>query len=128
MSDPSSEFVVAVVDDDPGVLRALAYLLESANHGVRLFSCAMDLLDSGCLQEIDCLLSDIDMPGMDGLELLRKIQAARPGLPIILITGYPETLNRLPSSHRGDLRVFTKPFAGEPLLAAVSESIRSFRG
>ena len=83
MTEHPPHFVVAVVDDDQGILRSLEYLLESADYGARLIASAAALLDSGCLPEIDCLISDIDMPGMDGFELLRQVHAARPGLPII---------------------------------------------
>jgi FixJ family two-component response regulator len=124
MTDRASCYVVAVVDDDQSVLRSLEYLLESADHAVRLFTSGTALLESGCLPEIDCLISDIDMPSMDGFELLRLVHAARPGLPIILITGYPETLKRLPALG-GRPRFFTKPFKGPELLVAVSESLRN---
>lgn len=116
--------VVAVVDDDPGILRSLEYLLESADYRVRVFASAAELVDGDCLAEIDCLVSDIDMPGMDGFELLRQIHAARPGLPVVLITGYPETIKRLPAQAAGSPRVFTKPFRGAELLAAISEALR----
>jgi FixJ family two-component response regulator len=124
MPEPSSGFVVAVVDDDQGILRSLEYLLESADYAVRLFTSAAALLDSGCLPEIDCLISDIDMPGMDGFELLRQVHGARPGLPIIFITGYPETLTRLPPLGASNPRFFTKPFQGPELLKAVSDALR----
>ena len=125
MTAHASGFSVAVVDDDESVLRSLEYLLESADHAVRMFTSGASLLDSGCLPEIDCLISDIDMPGMDGLELLRLVRAARPGLPLIVITGYPETLQRLPSVNAGDIRYFTKPFRGPDLLAAVGDVLRN---
>ena len=117
-------FIVAVVDDDEGVLRSLEYLLESADYAVRLFRSGTELLDGGRLKEIDCLISDIDMPGMDGFELLRLVHAARPGLPIILITGYPDTLKRLPPLGASNPRFFTKPFDGPELLNAVSNALR----
>jgi len=123
MEGRTSGFVVAVVDDDPSVLRSLEYLLESADYGVRLFTSGADLLASGCLSEIDCLISDIDMPGMDGLELLRSVQAAQPGLLSILITGYPDTLPRVPSSAGSNCRVFVKPFQASELLAAISAGL-----
>lgn len=116
--------IVAVVDDEPAVLRSLEYLLESADYSVRLFASGAELLDSGCLAEIDCLVSDIDMPGMDGFELLRRIHTARPGLPVVLITGYPETMKRWPTLDENRLRVFTKPFQGPELLAAIGEALR----
>jgi len=127
MSHQPSGFVVAVVDDDQRILQSLAYLLESADHAVRLFTSATALLDSGCLPEIDCLISDIDMPGMDGFELLRQINAARPGLPTILITGYPDRLRRLPPLGESNPRSFTKPFQGPELLAAISDALRNSR-
>lgn len=121
MTEGSSWSIVAVVDDDQSVLRSLEYLLESADYAVRLFSSGKELLDSGCLPKIDCLISDIDVPGMEGFELLRHVHAARPGLPIILITGYPDTLKRLPGFGGNSPRFFTKPFQGPELLAAISE-------
>jgi FixJ family two-component response regulator len=127
MIDRSPASIVAVVDDDQSVLRSLEYLLESADYVVRVFSSGKELLDSGCVPEIDCLISDIDMPGMEGYALLRAVRAARPELPVILITGYPETLRGL--AHLGDRpRCFTKPFSGPELLAAVGEAIRKLRG
>jgi len=124
MTDQRSRFVIAVVDDDRGVLRSLDYLLESKDYGVRLFTSARALLDSGCLAQVDCLISDIDMPGMDGFELLRLIHAARPGLPAILITGYPDRLNHVPPRPgTSKPRVFIKPFQGRELLAAVREAL-----
>jgi FixJ family two-component response regulator len=124
MTDHDSGFVVAIVDDDESVLKSLEYLLESADYAPRLFTSASALLDSGCLTEIDCVISDIDMPDMDGFELLRAIHAARPGLPAILITGYPDRLKRLPQFGGSHRRVFTKPFAGPELLAAVRDAQR----
>jgi FixJ family two-component response regulator len=125
MTERRSGYVVAVVDDDPGILRSLEYLLESADYAVRLFTSATTLLDGGCLAEVDCLISDIDMPGVDGFELLRRVQAARPGLPTILITAYPDTLKRLPSLGKSAPCFFTKPFQASELLAAVSNALRS---
>jgi len=123
MAQQPPVFIVAVVDDDEGILRSLEILLESADYAVRLFHSAAELLDSGSLREIDCLISDIDMPGMDGFELLRLVHSARPGLPTVLITGYPDTLKRLPSLGRSNLRFFTKPFDGSELLSAVGNAL-----
>jgi FixJ family two-component response regulator len=119
MVDHASGSLVAVVDDDEAVLRSLEYLLESADYAVRLFPSGSALLDSGSLAAIDCLISDIDMPGMDGVELLRLVRTQRPALPLIVITGYPETLQRLPPANSGNIRHFMKPFRGPELLAAV---------
>ena len=125
MTDHPSGSIIAVVDDDQRILESLEILLESADHAVRLFASGAALLESGCLAEIDCVISDIDMPELDGFELLQAVHAARPGLPIILITGYPDTLKRLQPLGGSNPRFFTKPFQGPELLAAVTDALRS---
>ena len=125
MSGPISSFLVAVIDDDRSILRSLEYLLESADYAVIVFTSASALLEGGSLPRIDCLISDIDMPGMDGFELLRLVTATRPALPVILITGYPDRLERLKAPRGNNPRFFTKPFHGPELLAAVSDALRT---
>ncbi len=119
MSERPRDFVTAVVDDDQRVLESLEDLLESAGHTVRAFSSAVALLESGSLAYIDCLISDIDLPKIDGFELLRVASAARPELPVILITGHPELVKRSPPVGPGGYRLFKKPFDGQELLMAV---------
>jgi DNA-binding response OmpR family regulator len=89
-----------------------------------MFSSGAALLESGGLAGIDCIISDIDMPGMDGFELRRRAHAARPGLPTILITGHLDTLKRLPLLGESVPRVLTKPFDGQELLTAVGDALR----
>ena len=126
-TNETAGFTIAVVDDDQRILQSLASLLESADHAVRLFASAAALIESGCLPEIDCLISDIDMPVMDGIELLRVVREVRPELPVILVSGYPEMLGGLPPARLGRYRLFKKPFDGQELLAAVSYAVRSPR-
>jgi FixJ family two-component response regulator len=127
MIDHTPGFTIAVVDDDPRILESLGNLLESADYAVRLFSSAAALLEGAGVAEIDCLISDIDMPVMDGFELLRVARAARPELPIILITGYPEMLNRMPPMGPSHYRLFKKPFNGQELLASVSDALQNLQ-
>jgi FixJ family two-component response regulator len=123
--DYPAGFTIAVVDDDQRILESLENLLESADYAVRAFASAAALRESGCLAEIGCLISDIDMPVTDGFELLRVVHAARPELPIILITGHPDMLNRLPHVDSRHCHLFRKPFNGQELLAAVSDVLRN---
>ena len=123
----SQPFVIAVVDDDERILWSLESLLESADYSVRVFVSAGAFFESGCLQQIDCLISDIDMPCMDGFELLRTVRGARPELPTILVTGYPDRLKRMPAQGENASAVFTKPFHGPQLLAAVEDALRGAR-
>jgi len=127
MADHPRHSVIAVVDDDPGILESIESLLNSADYEVRLFSSAAALLESGGLPEIDCLISDVAMPLMDGFELARAVRTARPALPVILITGRPDLLRRSPLDGLGEYRVFKKPFDGRELLAAVALMVKSAR-
>ena len=123
--DDGRRSIVAVVDDDQRILESLDILLESAGYDARLFPSATALLKSGGVQEIECLISDVGMPVMDGFDLARAVQAASPGLPVILITGRPDVLHRSPLDWPRDCRVFKKPFDGQELLKAVGDALRS---
>jgi FixJ family two-component response regulator len=123
VTDDATHSIIAVVDDDPKILESLEDLLESADHAVRAFSSATALLESGCLAKIDCLISDIGMPVMDGFQLVQIAHATRPTLPIILISGHGHILNGLPPVLRGHYRVLKKPFDGQALLTAVSDAV-----
>jgi FixJ family two-component response regulator len=118
MSKPKC--IVAIVDDDQRLLESLEDLLESAGHAVRLFSSAQTLLNSDAVPEIDCLITDIGMPGIDGFELQRLMSQRRPDLPVILITGRHETAELPQAKHDW---FFRKPFDGQRLLAAIGDAL-----
>ena len=122
----SARFVVAVVDDDHRTLESLADLLEAAGYDVRLYSSATTLCERGGLTDIDCLVSDIGMPEMNGFELRRLALSERPELPVILMTGRPE-LRAQDSSNIERDRYFEKPFDGRQLLAAIRAALGSAR-
>lgn len=118
----STRFVVAVVDDDHRTLESLAELLEAAGYEVRLYSSATMVWKRGGVSGIDCLISDIGMPEMDGFELRRLALAERPELPVILITGRPEVRTQYSSLIERD-RYFEKPYDGQRLLAAIRTAL-----
>src|ERR1700761_7969066 len=82
--------VVAVVDDDPRICESLESLIESAGFTARAFSQAEDFLGGDLLMKTSCLITDVRMPTMGGLDLQRRVRLARPDLPIIFITGHHE--------------------------------------
>ena len=127
MRDHAPSFIVAVVDDDRRILESLQALLESANYVVRVFDSAQAMLESECLSEIDCLISDVGMPVMDGFELARAVLAARPKLPVILISGRSDAIARASESRNDRLPLFRKPFDGSELLAAVAGALQKVR-
>jgi len=127
MADHPRPSVIAVVDDDPGILESIGSLLNSAGYEVRLFSTATALLESGGLADIDLLISDVAMPLMDGFDLARAVQAARPALPVIFVTGRPDLLRRSRLDRLGQYRVFKKPFHGQELLTAITVMVKSPR-
>jgi FixJ family two-component response regulator len=110
--------LVAVVDDDRRVLESMENLLESAGYAARTFIGGEALLADVCLPHIDCLVSDIAMPRMDGYELQRRIHLARPGLPMIFITAHDSA--GMPPDNGPSLPVMLrKPFEGPALLATL---------
>src|SRR6267378_2435936 len=121
MVEPT-RFVVAVVDDDHRTLESLADLLEAAGYDARLYSSARMVWARGGLSDIDCLISDIGMPEMNGIELRRLALSECPALPVILITGRPEVLAQYSSILERD-RYFEKPFDGQQLLAAIRTAL-----
>jgi FixJ family two-component response regulator len=122
----STRFVVAVVDDDHRTLESLADLLEAAGYDVRLYSSARMVWTRGGLSGVDCLISDIGMPDMDGFELRRLALSERPELPVILVTGRSEVRAQCSSIVERD-RYFEKPFDGQQLLAAIRTALRGAR-
>lgn len=112
--------VVAVVDDDPRITESLEELLESAGYSVRSFLSPAALLAGG-LVDVDVLITDIGMPGMDGFELRDIVKRARPEIPVFLVTGRHEIADQ--SRAQGISGLFRKPFDGPALLTAVGEAL-----
>jgi FixJ family two-component response regulator len=113
-------FLVAIVEDDQGLLGALGSLLESAGYEVLLNSSGEDFLSSGRLQDVDCLISDIGLPGINGIELLRMVLARRADLLAIIISARSEPILLKAASDAGARHVFIKPLDKVALLNAVA--------
>ncbi len=115
--------VIAVVDDDPRVLESLENLFESAGYTVATFSSGSSLLATSDLSSIDCIITDIGMPGMDGFELLDIVKKARPKLPVFLLTGRHEIGDQHRATGKDISGFFMKPFGGQDLLAAIDHTL-----
>jgi FixJ family two-component response regulator len=113
---------VAIVDDDIRVLESLENLLESAGYSVRVFTGASALLATRYAL-IDCLITDIGMPGIDGFELIEIVKRAKPTMPVFLITGRHEIVDQQVAMSKNISGFFRKPFDAQRLLSEVSQTL-----
>jgi FixJ family two-component response regulator len=117
MSSTSS--LVYVVDDDESVRRALQRLLHSAGLRARTFPSATEFLDSGSREEDACLIADIRMPGLGGLDLQRELLAEGSTIPVIFITAFDTQETRKRARALGAVGYFRKPVDDQALLDAI---------
>jgi FixJ family two-component response regulator len=116
---------VAVVEDDESYRLAIQRLLKSAGFSVQTFACAEDFLDSGWQRETGCLIADIRMPGMAGLDLQAKLNADHCPIPIIFITAHGDEQMRLQAMRGGAVKFLAKPFDAAVLLEGVRAALES---
>jgi FixJ family two-component response regulator len=117
--------VVAVVDDDEAVRVALEGLLRSAGLTARAFESAENFLESGLQLQTACLITDIRMPGMSGLELQAKLNAEHCRIPIVFITAHGDAQMRMQALRAGAVEFLAKPFNDEALLESVRAALES---
>lgn len=115
--------LVVGVDDDTRVRESIARLAKSAGYEPKVFPSAESLLESGILAEASCLVSDVRMPGIGGLELQHRVKAAFPKLPVILISAHVDEEVRRRALAEGAVEFLYKPFDGEELLRAIQRAI-----
>ena len=125
MARESVPKMVAVVEDDESCRLAMQRLLKSAGFSVQSFSCAEEFLDSGRQQETGCLIADIRMPGMSGLDLQAKLNADHCAIPIIFVTAHGDEKMRLQAMRGGAVKFLAKPFDGAFLLEGVRAAMGS---
>lgn len=124
MSENSQEATVFVVDDDEAMRDSIFWLLDSMNLRTRIFSSANDFLSTCDMVREGCLLLDVCMPGMSGMELLDRLKENGCHLPVIIITGLsddPMTVNAL---GQNVFDFIQKPFSGQELLDRVNAALK----
>ena len=102
--------LVAIVDDDESLQRSLQDLIESGGLSTICFSSAEEFLQSDARDNVSCLIADIRMPGMSGLELQAKLKAERRRIPIIFITAHGDAKMRIHAIREGAVEFLPKPF------------------
>lgn len=120
----TNECVIHVVEDDQPMRDSLVVLLEEAGYKVRAYTAAEELLAIGIPTEQGCVVSDVRMPGIDGLTLLRRLRAAGSALPLILITGHGDISMAVTAMKAGAFDFLEKPFEADALLAAIEAALR----
>lgn len=116
--------LIAVVDDDESIRRTTTFLIESFGFRAAAFESAEGFLESGQLHETSCLIADVHMRGMNGLQLQCRLAAAGRAIPIIFITAYGNKESRQQAMRAGAVAFLGKPFNDEELLGSIRLALR----
>ena len=120
---PSEKGIVHVIDDDEALRESLAFLLRTANIEVRTYPSAAAFLDALPDARASCVITDVRMPGMSGIDLLRRLQELKIGMPVIVITGHGDVPLAVEAMKIGALDFLEKPFDDEVLLTSVRSAL-----
>jgi FixJ family two-component response regulator len=111
--------LIVIVDDDESVREATRGLMKSLGFEARCFADAEEFLASDCLPRTACLIADVHMPGMSGLDLYRHLLASSRAVPTILITAYPNDRMRIEALREGIASYLVKPYDEDDLLTCI---------
>jgi FixJ family two-component response regulator len=115
--------LISVVDDDESIRRTTTFLIESFGFRAAAFESAENFLKSGQLHNTSCLIVDVQMPGMNGLELQSELAASGYDIPIIFITAYDNKASRRQAMQSGAVAFLGKPFSDVQLLQSVRSAL-----
>jgi FixJ family two-component response regulator len=115
--------LISIVDDDESFRRAITRLITSLGYAAAAFGSAEEFLKSGRLDDTTCLISDVQMPGMSGIELQNWLQVQGYHVPIIFITAYPEVSVREQALASGASGFLNKPFSEENLISYLGQAL-----
>jgi FixJ family two-component response regulator len=119
----ATKATISVVDDDDSMRQAMNVLIGSMGFGVEEFSSAEEFLNSERSQGSDCLILDVRMPGLSGLELQRRLAADNKNVPIVFITAHYCEEERAKAMEAGAVDFLSKPFTEQDLLSAIGASL-----
>lgn len=119
--------LISIVDDDESVRRTTTFLIESFGFHGGAFESAEEFLTSSHLNDTSCLIVDISMPGMNGLQLQSHLAAAASRIPIIFITAYDHDESRRQAMQAGAVAILGKPFSDEQLLQIVRSALHEIQ-
>jgi two-component system, LuxR family, response regulator FixJ len=125
---PSEKATVHVIDDDEALRESLAFLLRTARIEVQTYASASAFLDELPEMRGSCVITDVRMPGMSGIDLLRRLQELKIGVPVIVITGHGDVPVAVEAMKIGAMDFLEKPFDDEVLLASVHSALNRVDG
>jgi two-component system response regulator FixJ len=115
---------VYVIDDDEAMRDSLNFLLSSANFNVTLYQSAQNFIDSVSSLDFGCVVSDVRMPGLDGIELLKRLKAVRCMFPVIIMTGHGDVALAVETMKLGAVDFLEKPFEDDRLIGMIETAIK----
>ena len=123
MAEMPKKPLITIVDDDESVREALMSLMRALGFISEAYECAEDFLKSGRLRRTSCLIADVRMPGMTGLELYRHLVASGEPIPTVLITAHQDGEGRRHALNAGVICYLTKPFDEDDLLGCIHSAL-----
>jgi FixJ family two-component response regulator len=117
--------VISIIDDDESIRAAANRLVRSLGFVALTFSCADDFLHSPRLNDTSCVISDVQMPGMGGIELQCALIASGKNIPIIFVTAFPDERIRAQAIEAGAIGFLRKPFKGSTLIQYIDDALKS---
>jgi two-component system, LuxR family, response regulator FixJ len=125
---PSDKGMVHVIDDDEALRESLAFLLRTAQIDVQSFASAAAFLDALPNSNLRCIITDVRMPGLSGIDLLKRLKEMKIDVPVIVITGHGDVMLAVEAMKIGAADFLEKPFDDEVLLASVESALRQREG
>jgi two-component system response regulator FixJ len=120
---PAAQRVVHIIDDDEALRESLAFLLRTAKLEVKSFDSAKTFLDALPDESLACVITDVRMPDMSGIDLLRRLRERKVGVPVIVVTGHGDIALAVEAMKIGAADFFEKPFNDDLLLASVHAAL-----
>jgi len=117
--------MIAIVDDDKGARDALQMLVRSLGHNACTFASAEEFLESEKVYDASCVITDLQMPGLSGVDLQDRLTADGHRIPVIFITGFPDDSTRARVMKAGAVGFLSKPFKDDHLIACLDKALRA---
>ena len=119
---------ISIIDDDASVRSAVSRLVRATGYVAYAFASAADFLNSQHLRDTSCVIADVQMPGMSGIELQSLLHSRGYSMPMIFITAFPDENSRMQAIQAGAVAFLTKPFDATTLVDSIDSALRKVGG